>query len=46
MLTEKNGESLIRVEKNSIDILLDYLPWSLSMIMLPWRNELLRVDWR
>jgi hypothetical protein len=44
-LSERNQEDLIQVEKSSIDILLNYLPWSLSLIMLPWRRELLRVEW-
>jgi Contractile injection system tape measure protein len=45
-LVKNSAENLIHVEKNAIDILLDYLPWSLSLIMLPWRRELLRVEWR
>jgi len=36
----------IQVEKNAIDILLDYLPWNLGLIRLPWLKDLLRVEWR
>ncbi len=33
------------VEQKSIDILLNYLPWNLRMIKLPWMEEMLRVEW-
>lgn len=36
----------ILVEKGPIDMLLDYLPWSLNIIKLPWLKELIQVDWR
>ncbi|MBS1596995.1 MAG: hypothetical protein JST75_02135 [Bacteroidetes bacterium] len=45
-LFSKNGNIYVQVEKNSIDVLLDYLPWSLSMIRLPWMKDILRVEWR
>jgi hypothetical protein len=35
----------LTVEQKSIDILLDYLPWNLRMVKLPWMPELLRVEW-
>lgn len=36
----------ILVEKGPIDMLLDYLPWSLNIIKLPWLKQLIQVDWR
>lgn len=45
-LITRNGNMYLQVEKNSIDILLDYLPWSISIIMLPWMKDILRVEWR
>ncbi|HJZ41910.1 MAG TPA: contractile injection system tape measure protein [Bacteroidales bacterium] len=36
----------LQVETSSIDILLDHLPWSLSMIKLPWMEDIMRVEWR
>lgn len=36
----------LSVEHKTIDILLDRLPWNLSMIKLPWMKELLHVEWR
>ncbi|GAA4272694.1 contractile injection system tape measure protein [Aquimarina gracilis] len=34
------------VEQKTMDILLDRLPWNLSIIKLPWMKELLKVEWR
>uniref|UniRef100_UPI0035938511 contractile injection system tape measure protein n=1 Tax=Pricia sp. TaxID=2268138 RepID=UPI0035938511 len=34
------------VEQKAQDILLDKLPWNLSMIKLPWMKEILWVEWR
>jgi hypothetical protein len=45
-LFSRNGNLYLQVEKSSIDVLLDYLPWNLSMIMLPWMKDILRVEWR
>ena len=42
----KNENLYLQVESNSIDILLDHLPWNLSIIKLPWMKEILRVEWR
>ena len=36
----------IRVEGNTIDILLDDLPWELSVIFLPWLEKPLAVEWQ
>lgn len=43
--TRSNG-IYIQVEKASIDVLLDHLPWNLGLIKLPWLNELIHVEWR
>jgi hypothetical protein len=45
-LFSKNGNLWLQVEKNAIDILLDYLPWNLGIIKLPWLKDVLRVEWR
>jgi hypothetical protein len=45
-LFTENDKLYLRVEAQSIDVLLDQLPWVLSMIKLPWMKELLRVEWR
>jgi hypothetical protein len=40
-----DGDWLLQVELMSYDILLDQLPWGISMIQLPWMAQLLRVEW-
>jgi hypothetical protein len=35
----------LTVEQKSMDILLNFLPWNLGMVKLPWMEELLRVEW-
>lgn len=45
-LHTRNEQLYIEVEKNTIDILLDHLPWNLSLIRLPWSGGIIRVEWR
>ena len=40
-----DGGWRLQVESTSFDILLDQLPWGISMIRLPWMPEMLRVEW-
>lgn len=42
----RNEKIYVQVEPHAIDVLLDHLPWNLSMIRLPWLEGLLRVEWR
>ncbi|NOQ24878.1 MAG: hypothetical protein GQ564_05895 [Bacteroidales bacterium] len=35
----------VQIERITLDILLDKLPWSISIIALPWRKELIYVEW-
>ncbi len=37
---------LLQIEKQTIDILLDKLPWNLGIVKLPQMEEVLKVDWR
>ena len=45
-LFTKNDKLHLQVEASSIDVLLDQLPWNLSMIKLPWMKAIFRVNWR
>jgi hypothetical protein len=36
----------LQVEGKALDILLDYLPWTLSIVKLPWMKKLLHIEWR
>lgn len=40
-----DGDWLLQVESNSVDILLNQLPWGISMIKLPWMDMMLWVEW-
>lgn len=42
----KNEKWYLHVENKTPDVLLDHLPWNLSMIKLPWMKDILRVEWR
>ena len=46
-LVKKNEDWILTVEQKTMDVLLDKLPfgWGVSMIKLPWMNELLKVNW-
>lgn len=41
----EDGDWLLQVESKSYDILLDQLPWGISMIKLPWMQRMLWVEW-
>ncbi len=41
-----NGNLHLQVEASSIDVLLDQLPWNLSLVKLPWMTDILKVEWR
>ena len=45
MLSERDGGWLLRVERETYDVVLDHLPWSAAFIKLPWMDDLLRVEW-
>lgn len=45
LMKNDSGWKLI-VESKTIDILLDKLPWGMSVIKLPWMEDYLKVTWR
>jgi hypothetical protein len=45
-LTNKDGRRTLQLETAGIDVLLDYLPWNLSLVKLPWWKQMLHVEWR
>ncbi len=44
LVKDHNGWRL-QVERITVDILLDKLPWGISVIKLPWQKEALYVEW-
>jgi len=45
-LSNKEGRLQLQMESSAIDVLLDYLPWNLQLVKLPWLKDILYVDWR
>jgi hypothetical protein len=45
LITNEEGW-LLNVEKKPFDMLIDTLPWGLSMIKFPWMKGVLRVNWK
>ena len=41
---QANGWNL-KIEKTTIDILLDKLPWGISILQMPWSKEMIFVNW-
>jgi hypothetical protein len=46
LTTDIDDGWLLRVEGRTADILLDQLPWGISMVKLPWMARMMRVEWR
>jgi hypothetical protein len=46
LAVDADGDWVLRIEARTVDILLDLLPWGISLIKLPWMRRLLRVEWR
>ena len=44
-LNFKEDHWLLQVEKNTMDILINRLPWGFSIIKLPWLKYLIHVEW-
>lgn len=44
-LSRRDDGWLLQVEQQSYDILLEHLPWSYSIVKLPWMPEMLWVEW-
>ena len=44
-LTFEKGQWNLHLNPQSFDVLLEHLPWNISMIKLPWMKSLLTVNW-
>jgi hypothetical protein len=45
LITRKNDGWLLQVERKTLDVLLDSIPWGYSTITLPWNGYLIHVEW-
>ncbi|MEO1401775.1 MAG: contractile injection system tape measure protein [Cyanobacteria bacterium J06635_1] len=43
--SRNNDHWLLQIERETYDILLDQLPWSIRVVKLPWMPKLLYVEW-
>ena len=44
-LSTRDGVWLLRVERQTYDVVLDRFPWSLNIVKLPWMEALMQVEW-
>jgi hypothetical protein len=45
LLVEEESHWALTVEQRCFDIILSFLPWSISFINLPWMEKGVAVDW-
>jgi len=45
ILTTRDGAWLLRVERQTADVLLDRLPWTTQWVRQPWMQAAMRVEW-
>lgn len=45
LLESRDGAWLLRVERETHDVVLDRFPWSFGWVKLPWMKTQLRVEW-
>ncbi len=45
VLSRRDGAWLLRVERETYDVVLDRFPWTLQWVKLPWMDAPLRVEW-
>ena len=45
ILTKEDKGWVLKVERNTIDMLMDKLPWAISIVSLPWNREIIYTEW-
>jgi hypothetical protein len=45
VLSTRDGAWLLRVERETYDVVLDRFPWTIQWVKLPWMDTPLRVEW-
>jgi hypothetical protein len=46
ILEEKNDAFQLSIETSGFDILLDYIPWNIAIVKLPWIKNIIYTSWR
>ena len=44
-LSARDGQALLRVERQTYDVVIARFPWSIGLVRLPWMPALLQVQW-
>ena len=44
-LSSRDGAWLLRVERETHDVVLDRFPWSVNLVKLPWMEAMMQVEW-
>jgi hypothetical protein len=45
ILSPKEGNWLLQVERKTMDVLLDSIPWGFSTVSLPWNEYIILTEW-
>jgi Contractile injection system tape measure protein len=45
VILKKDEAWLLRVERSAMDVLLETIPWGLSVFRAPWSKQLLHIEW-
>ena len=45
ILTRKGNGWLLQVERKTLDVLVDRIPWVYNPVRLPWNDYLITVEW-
>jgi hypothetical protein len=45
VLSEQESGWLLRVEHGAYDVLVEHIPWGISLVKLPWMDKPLQVEW-
>ncbi|HEU4718443.1 MAG TPA: contractile injection system tape measure protein [Bacteroidia bacterium] len=45
IIEKKDGAWLVRIERGAVDIILNTLPWNISIFKAPWTQQLLHIEW-
>lgn len=46
ILEDKDSAYQLTIESSGVDVLLDFIPWNINMIKLPWMDNLMYISWR
>jgi hypothetical protein len=45
LITRKENDWLLQVERKTLDVLLDSMPWGYSAVSLPWNDYIIYTEW-